>query len=277
MEGTRSRSRHRVVEPEGVTGAFFGAALARHVEAYIRHFADRLISVSVWGSAHRGEAIPGVSDLDLQAFITDAPVPADDAWFQRERHILEGEFPGTLGLSRPFPVSNLLNGLQPEATPQQRRLTQALGFRLRHDGTLLWGTDPVPEQSALPTLDRSFGIGGFESQRDLARWAAGLNSENKTDFPLPDSPPLRLRKLARLAVLAGGWYLIAEGRLLSLRGSDVLPALHDELPEWDAFLRRTEPLYILPTEENAAIAQIEPYTREVARWADDLSERLGIG
>ncbi|MBC7807295.1 MAG: hypothetical protein H7145_14230 [Akkermansiaceae bacterium] len=265
------------VNTEGIEAPFFRAAITSHVAEYVRHFGRRLVAVYVWGSVHRGEAVPGVSDLDLHAFIRDQLSPADEEWFQKERHPLEARFPGTLGLSRPLPLEMLRAGLRDEATVPARNLSRSLAFRLRHDGMLLWGEDLLPEPKLLPAFDKEFGTGGFESQRDLARWAAGWTPDNETDFALPDSPRLRLRKLARLAVLGGGWYLIATGRLLSLRGSDVLPVLRREFPDRTGFLEQTKQLYIAPVDDVSASSQLAPYTREVARWTDMLGERLGMG
>ncbi len=259
-----------------VADPFFRDAARQHVAEYVRHFGDRLVAVYVWGSVHRGEAVPGVSDLDLHAFIRDTPSPADEEWFQRERHGLEARFPETKGLSRPLPVASLLAGIQDGATVPERAFLRALGFRLCHDATLLWGINPLPDLAALPAFDAEFGRQSFESARDLARFAAGRATVNETDFDLPDEPGVRLRKLARLAVLGGGWYLVANGRLLSLCGADVLPATRSELPEWDAFLDETARLYVLPLGDEEASLVLASYTIEVARWTGMLGERLGM-
>lgn len=53
---------------------------------------------------------------------------------------------------------------------------------------------------------------------------SGKREENRTDFPLPDEPPLRLRKLARLGVF-GAYLLMAQGQTRSYTGTVVIPVL----------------------------------------------------
>ena len=231
--------------------------------AYLRHFGDRLVAVYVWGSVHRGEAVAGVSDLDLHAFVGGAPDAADEAWFQTMRHVLAAQYPGTFGLSRPLIAADWLGGE-----------SAAMHFRLRYDATRLWGADRLPAPESLPPIDRAFGAGSFESVRALSRFAAGETIVNETDFDLPDDPALRLRKLARLAVLGGAWYLVATGALRSLRGADALPVLRESFPDWESFLTKTEKWYIHPVNAAEAAREIADYTAHVARWNNALGDKL---
>lgn len=272
----RTAYHERMTQPvpldlSSIADPFFRAAVAAHVAEYVRHFGERLAAVYVWGSVHRGEAVPGVSDLDLHAFIRGELSPADESWFQTERHTLDARFPETRGLNRPLPLSALLGGLRDDASPAEQRFKQSLGFRLLHDATLVWGRNLLPGPEVLPPFDRAFAAGSFEGARDLMRFAAGADAENRTDFALPDAPALRLRKLARLAVIAGGWYLVGEARLRSLHGADVLPLLRERFPAWAALLNETERLYIVPASAEQAAARLDGYTDEGARWVDRLT------
>ena len=44
------------------------------------HYDNRLLAIYVWGSVHRGEAVQGVSDLDLMILTTNAPSQTDEQW-----------------------------------------------------------------------------------------------------------------------------------------------------------------------------------------------------
>lgn len=241
---------------------YFQDAVGRHVAVYRAHFGERLLALYVWGSVHRNEAVRGFSDLDLHAFLAGTGKETDAAWYRQARTELDSEFPGLGGLSRPLPASVL----RPDA-PSAR----AFGFRLRYDATRVWGRELVSD-AIVPQPDRAFARGSFESARDLARFAAGLDDQNKTDFDLPQAPLPRLRKLARLAVLGGGCLLMARGQFHSFKGTDTLLRLMGALPDWQPFLTQTERLYVLPTA--ASPEQVGDYATVLASWMDWVNRRL---
>ena len=176
-----------------ISDPYFREAVARHVDAYHAGCGDRLQAVYVWGSVRRGEAVRGVSDIDIHALVADG---AGDDWYAAARAAMDAAYPGLGALSRPLLASLLSDASKPVAC--------AFGFRLRHDATRVFGDDLVTD-ALVPTPDKAFARGAFSSVRDLARFAAGQDTENKTDFDLPKVPGLRLRKLARLAVLGGAY------------------------------------------------------------------------
>ena len=75
-------------------------------------------------------------------------------------------------------------------------------------------------------MDKKQARDYFQCVRDLVQYTAGLESENKTDFRLPEILPHRLRKLARLGVLCVERIFSLEtmNRIHS-KGPDVLPPL----------------------------------------------------
>ncbi len=253
---------------------FFRAAIDAHVAEYVRFFGDRLVAVYVWGSAHRGEAVDDVSDLDLHAFVCESS-PDNEAWFQTNRHLLEARFPGTAGLSRPL-LAGVRRGLQPGAVEPARNYAQALGFRLCFDATLLRGEPIVTAPEMMPFVGADFARRSFESVFDLSRFAAGLDTDNRTDFDLPTAPAIRLRKLARLVFIGGGWYTVATGQGTSFRGADVLPVLRRDFPEGETFLNQTERLYISPLPHDEAAGLLPTYTAEVARFVQTLSDSFPL-
>ncbi len=244
---------------------YFREAVTHHVEAYRSHFGNRLLAVYVWGSVHRNEAVRGISDLDLHAFIADTFSATEEEWYRQARVDINKQFPDLAGLSRPLPA-NLLS----EGTPSPA-MARAFGFRLHYDATRVWG-DELVTASIVPIPNLEFARGPFEAVRDLARFAAGQDEENRTDFALPGEPLLRLRKLARLAVLGGAYLQMAHGSFRSFRGSDVLPALKNDLPEWEPFLEETEQRYILP--KHGTQEEVDKYLISLMLWLDYVHQQL---
>jgi hypothetical protein len=56
-------------------GDDFGPAIQRALGLYREVYGPTLVAVYVAGSAHRGEAVIGVSDLDMYAFANTTPPP----------------------------------------------------------------------------------------------------------------------------------------------------------------------------------------------------------
>jgi len=112
----------------------------------------------------------------------------------------------------------------------------------------------------------------FEPVLMLARYASGLEANNNTDFEFPADPSRKLRKLARLAVLGGACLLMAQGRFASYKGTDVIPLLHADYPEWTQFLERTTSLYIALT--STTPAEIHPYSLELVAWLEWINDQL---
>ena len=235
---------------------FFREAIRSHVSEYYTHFGERLVSVYVWGSVHRNEAIPGVSDLDLHSFITDASKEADLNWLKEASERLEQQFPETRGLSRPRSVYKVLQ----------------VGVRLRYHSTLVWGCD-LTDGLDIPFPYKSSVRRAFQSVWDLTRYAAGLEEENRTDFSLPDEPPLRLRKLARLGVLGGAYLLMAQGQTRSYTGTVVIPVLEKTCPKWKAFLTKTRGSYIRLTDPTTN-DEVSEYLSQLVEWLDWIKTQL---
>jgi hypothetical protein len=250
---------------------FFRVAMRRRISEYYAHFGDRLAAIYVSGSVHRKEAVQGTSDLDLCYFITDTFGEADEAWIGRVRKELDRDCPGIHGTTRPRSVEVLRTGLRPDADADARIRTQAWGIRLRYDATIIWGRD-LSEGLALPPPDRAWAQLWFPTPWELIRHAAGLLPENNTDFDLPDGLPLRLRKLARLAILGGAALLMARGEFRSFRGVDVLPPLKRSFPEWAAFLDETRGLYIQPVSPSPE--QVSAYLSHLVTWMDWIGAQL---
>jgi hypothetical protein len=161
------------------------------------------------------------------------------------REVMDQSYPRTAALVLPRNTATVLQGLDPQASEIERIVTQAYLFRLTYDSKLVWGRDLLDGVSP-PALSHDWIRTSLESVRALVRYTAGLEKENRTDFDLPHDEALRLRKLARLGVLGGAHLLMAQGDFVSFRGTDSLPELQRQLPDWNHFLEETMALYIIP-------------------------------
>ncbi len=260
-----------VPDVDQIANPFFQEAVQAHVEKYVAQFGDRLTAVYVWGSVYRNEAVPGVSDLDLDVFVNDPLTEADEVWYNRMRDVLAQSYPGTNALVRPRVAGSVLQGLEPQAREGERLLAQAYTFRLSYDAALVWGRNLLPGGSP-PVPDRSWVRGSLEPIRALVRYAARLEAVNRSDFDLPNDAALRLRKFARLGVLAGAHLLMAQGVFTSFRGDVVLPKLRHQYPAWHPFLEETAALYIhpLPTVEQRSSA----YLALLVEWVEWVANQV---
>ena len=244
----------RFVNLDSIADGFFIDAVLGHVSVYREVFDERLVSVYVWGSVHRNEAVPGVSDLDLHPFVLDSVTDADRFQLRKSEASLRTEFRATHGL----------------VTPRSVDRVSEVATRLCYDATLVWGEDLIKGMK-IPAPDP---VGGFRDPRELVRYAAGLQEENTTDFALPDEPSLRLRKLGRLAVLGGGYLLMARGGGYSLKGSEVLPLLEEASPDWRGFLRRTSEIYVHPIKPSER--EVEEYLSYLVEWMEWIEDQLQV-
>lgn len=235
---------------------FFRAALEERVQMYLEHFGDRLVSVSVKGSVHRGEAVRGASDLDLINYTADnARNERDMAW----RHKVSRAWKARYG--------DEAHGFNPPRCVDEINKRPAFKWTLRYDSTLVYGDDLIAGEEIAPP------VFGFGEEWRLARHAADLEPENNTDFVLPQRPDYRLRKLARLGVLVGASVQMHAARFRSFRGVDILPDLQRRYPDWTAFIQRTAGLYIHPAP--ASEREVEKYLRDLLSWMDWAGDKIG--
>ncbi|MCE2434551.1 MAG: hypothetical protein J4F29_16760 [Candidatus Latescibacteria bacterium] len=250
---------------------YFVQLIQHHILEYHAHFAERLISIYVWGSVHRNEAIQGISDLDLHPFIRGPLRKTDHQWCRETQERLDREFPRARGLCPPRSIDDVLQSRQPGANKDLRSRHQALGFRLHYDATLVWGSDLTGEFE-LPTFTPSWVKEYFQPALDLTRYAAGLKKENTTDFSLSNETRQRLRKLARLGVLGGACLLMAQGRFRSFKGVDTIPVLKASYPQWTDFFDETQELYIHLT--RSSNERVSRYLSQLVKWMDWIEKQL---
>ncbi|RKU19279.1 hypothetical protein C6500_11305 [Candidatus Poribacteria bacterium] len=251
---------------------FFREAIRYHVYEYWTYFQNRIAAIYIGGSVHRNEAVPGVSDLDLYPFIVDEFNETDRKWFKQAEQRVELRYPSANSLCPPRSVTERLDGLKSPVDEIAYVRSLAWVHRLRYDTTLVLGGDLIGGLG-VPDMDKSQARDYFQSVWDLVRYAAGLESENKTDFRLPKVLSHRLRKLARLAVLGGAYLLIGDGELYSFKGADVLPRLKERFPHWCAFLNETEALYISLT-PSATDSEVDTYLSQLVPWMDWIGKQL---
>ncbi|GMV80577.1 MAG: hypothetical protein AMXMBFR7_17610 [Planctomycetota bacterium] len=236
------------------------------------YLGSRLHSFYVWGSVHRNEAVPGVSDLDTAIFIKDPwDKEKDEGWLRSVNKKLSGSFMGVGGLSRPHHVDEVLKGMRADVNERDRTRTEAWMHRLRYDATLLEGqgiTGPLDLFSPGP----AWASEAFQSTLDLARVAVGRHPEDTLEFKLPAEPRLRLRKLARLGVLGGAYLLMGQHRFQSYKWTAVLPPIAARFPRWNGFLQETAGLCVNLTPLGADGHFDYPY--RLMAWLDWVQEGL---
>ena len=251
---------------------FFREAIQFQVYEYWTHFKNRLAAIYVGGSVHRNEAVLGVSDLDLYPFIVDPFNESDRRWLNQAEQRVESRYAAANGLCPPRSVNEVFEGLQSTANQIARDRSYVWVHRLRYDTTLIFGSDLIAGHS-VPDMDKRQARDYFHDVRDFVRYAAGLEADNKTDFPVPKTPSHYLRKLARSAILGGAYLLIGHGKLYSFKGTEILPLLRANCPHWNTFLDETEALYIFlnpSTTEN----EISAYLAQLVLWMDWVGEQL---
>ena len=130
----------------------------------------------------------------------------------------------------------------------------------------------LAEPRPVPLRDAPWARGQLQCPWDVVRAAAGLASarvpahvqSNIEQWPLPTDERKRLRKIARLAVLAGGAVALALGRFQSLRGDALLPMLRTAYPQWAGYLDEVERRYIQPSAD--ATAELRPFHERTVAW-----------
>jgi hypothetical protein len=266
----------------------FESAVREAVAVYLEIYGATLLAVCVTGSVHRGEAVLGLSDLDMSAWVSvPAPPEAHERFYQATKARLARWAPATSGVvrartadwlaaawpegSEEMRARTLLRwcrareaGVQPDADVLQRVPYEGCAFAFRYDATRVYGEDHladlrVPEPDAM--FARLFVHGPLETVRLVS------SGQEHREFPLPNEPVARLRKLGRLAVLLGACVLMACGRFRSLRGADVLPALDRCAPRWSAFLQDTTRCYVRVLPDAPEYASYLASLVEFAEWA----------
>jgi len=247
---------------------FFRGAIEDHARAYEEHFGARLAGLYVCGSAHRNEAVPRVSDIDLQPFIRDTYGSEDEEWRKDAHERLVALYPSTDACCPARSVSTLMPGQDATGRTRDELIAQAFRFRLRYDATRVSGEDLIAGLRVVIPDARLC----FESPLALVRFGAGESADNPTDFSLPSEPFLRVRKIARLAVLGGAYLLMHRGEFHGFAGEYVIGDLAESNPQWRAFLSRTADLYVSPPAE--AAGDLHGYTAATLEWMNWIDSQM---
>ena len=285
---------------ESIQNEFFRAVVERCIAECCVHFGERLVVIYVYGSVHRDEAVPGVSDLDAGIFTTDGFSPQDAEWRSQINDRLNMEFPSlpsgwmpraigvgwartdaTMSEADEAVLQAALRGIMQEVRPDAEASTllrrRGGAYLLRYDATRVWGKYLTSGQ-AVPPPDALWARVAFQCPWDGVRHAAGLGTarqtafteENVTEWGLPEEPARKIRKQARLAVLGGAYLLMACGEFRSYRACDVLPPLARSFPQWTAFLEQTNRLCVELAD--APEKEAEVYLKQLVSWMDFLEE-----
>ena len=198
-------------------------ALARSRAA----FGDRLCAFYLHGSIAQGDAVAGISDLDAMLVLTDSVTDADRAQQNTAQQELQSRYPVA------EEVHLTLLSLDDLAANDFAR------FALRYNALLLFGQDVVRTMPC-PAPDAAMAKGRLAFARQCFDDALSGKQPACTG-PLPADPYWQARKFARyFVILEGAYYLMAAGRFTSFAPGDVLPALHQIVPQFSAELQLTQ-------------------------------------
>ncbi|MAG36702.1 MAG: hypothetical protein CL878_10750 [Dehalococcoidia bacterium] len=239
-------------------------ALREAVAIYREICGDSLIAFYARGSAHRGEAVFGLSDLDDVAYVTQ--LLSDEAlerlYALSDARLEPWGLTGKRGLGRPRTLDWQTWG-RPDASDEESLRYKGATFSLSYDATRVYGQDVLLGYS-IPVPDAAFAREYLRTgPLETIRLATG--GKRHREFPLPEEPEARLRKLGRLAVLSGAMVLIARSQFRSLRGPHVLPVLETAEPRWTGFLQDTARCYI---EVQPDAPDYDPYLGTLAQFAE---------
>jgi predicted nucleotidyltransferase len=130
----------------------FRAATQEFLERLLAHYGERLLAAYLAGSVARGEAAPGLSDINLICLLQRAPEDgeAEEAWRWETSRSLEEKHPA---LARPDPdtlftvIPLLPEELSPEEPPTEP--SDAV-LELQWGGQRLWGEEVRDRMPACP-------------------------------------------------------------------------------------------------------------------------------
>lgn len=169
-------------------------------------------------------------------------------------------------------MNEVLEGLQSTVDEIAQERSHVWVYRLCYDTTLVFGCDLIAGYR-VPDMDKHQARDYLQDVRGFVRYAAGLEADNKTDFPVPKTPSHYLRKLARSAILGGAYLLIGLGKLYSFKGTEILPLLRANFPHWNTFFDETEALYIF-LNPSATENEISAYLAQLVLWIDWVGVQL---
>lgn len=235
----------------------FRSAIDHTLDLFVSRFGDRLKTVVLEGSVAWGEALAGVSDVDLFAFTTDEPTESDMLWRIETKEALERDYPFVSEFSLEVSPVDVL------------RRNENWRFIIKHNSTRLYGTDIIAELEAegisTPQPTKEWLKSRVEAT--MSMWSSVCDGEIPEGlFKTPDDPFLASRKIARFFVLVQSAYLLMlDGEFLSFRQGDVLRQLRKRYPEWKKVCDLTELVSRAPRESRilpaAIVAELDPFMR----------------
>lgn len=286
---------------------FYRHVLQRVVAECRAHYGERLVAIYVWGSVHRGEAVPAVpdaADLDLYVFTSDGFHASDKTWLSASNDALNVDIPGARwgwipparAVSFLFPeqeqensaahnlrlrdaLQGVLAGTQPDEETGKALIARTGAYMLLYDATRVWGRD-LTAALHVPPPDPLWARAKFQQVWDIVALEAGQNPplstayawEHARQYNIPAATGPRLRTMARLGVMGGAYLLIALGQFHSFRGIEVLPVLRALFPQWEAFLSETNRLYVDLTD--ASEQDRLGYMSRLVPWTDWVGAQL---
>lgn len=223
----------------------FAPAIQDAVKAYEVQFGAHLRAIYLSGSLAFGEGLPGISDMDIYAFIDRELEPCELQWRPQSEEVLGRRYPQ---------VEHFCLNINPLDFLAEQVWWR---FLLRYDSVRLRGEDIVAvlEQRGVSTPAPSLEVAktGLAWMHKCFEGAA-KGQVPKELYTAPTDPYLATRKLARNFVIVEGAYLLmAEGKFVSFRSRDVLRQLRCRYPQWEELYAIVE-----ATQHDPVAAAVDP-------------------
>lgn len=289
-----------------LTSEPFCGAIYSYCELLNAHYADRLQSIFLFGSVHRGEADPLASDLDFIVVTTDGFSSEDREWemlrWQHQEAVGEKLDVNVIkiDLTRASSRSEILSALFPETSNllQQELILQkvlngksidvhehtilkaALCARtLLYDSTLVYGENLL-RNATFPAMDTLWARFYLTAPYFLVQNTLYPQKIIPINWPFPLQPlhpdeSRSLRKLARVGVICCACILMHERAFKSWEAAVVLPAVGERYPQWSAILGKTDQ-YCTKTEQSISKNSVLSYLNELfefMEWTKSTMER----
>jgi predicted nucleotidyltransferase len=245
----------------------FREATHDYLERLRLHHGERLLAAYLAGSVARGEAVPGLSDLNLICLFRSVPedAEAEDAWLWETSRSLEEKH---AALARPDPdavftvIPLLPADLFPEEPPMEPR--DAV-LELQWGGQLLWGEEVRDRMPACPPPR-------VPNAREWMTRAAAVLATAEDGKDHPRLAGHRAAKAALSCCLAAG---IAEGQGFTLDSLVIAERLAERHPDWAEWAHEFARAFRDPPAEPEGLAALLEAARVLADWTATILYAIG--
>jgi hypothetical protein len=245
----------------------FREATRDYLECLREHHGDRLVSVYLAGSVVRGEAVPGLSDVNLICLLRETPPDAEteESWYWETTRALEDRHPA---LARPDPDAVFtfapytyaaLFPPEPPAEPRDEVL------ELQWGGELLWGEEIRERMPSCPP----------PRVPSARAWLTRATRTLVTAEEGREHPRLAGHRAAKAALTCCLAASVAEGEGFTLESPVIAERFASRHPEWDAWVREFARARLDPPIDPERLASLCEAARVLVDWTATILYAIG--